>query len=102
MVNKLNLVNTIVGLLQHHKISEDKINQFRSDSTIVAIKNNDIDDQRIILVRYWYYQIQLNSLHNANTLGLRYILMGDTDIDTWLKLFEDKIIPYIIKFELPK
>jgi hypothetical protein len=56
------------------------------------------DVQRFILNDYW--NIQIMSV-DADSIDVRYCLVGRGDCDTWLQLFESKVLPFIMEHNLP-
>jgi len=55
--------------------------------------------QRFLINRYWHQEI---GLYEENTMDVRMCLIDQGSIDDWLRLFEQSVIPCVIRNTQPK
>lgn len=64
-----------------------------------AFDSHDRGVQRFLINRYWHQEI---GLYDENTIDVRMCLIDQGSIDDWLRLFEQCVIPCVIRNTLPK
>ncbi len=97
MVQEKRLVDQISELLGKHgyPFPRDWHNFVHQDAFI----SQDQGIQRFLINRYWRDVI---GLYNESTLDVRQCLIDHGSIDDWLRLFEQGVIPCIIRNTQPK
>lgn len=72
---------------------------FDSNIYIIDAANKKPEVQRYLLNRYFNTQL-MNA--DANSIDERFCLIPNGEIADWLRLFTDKVLPFIIANDLPK
>ena len=75
-----------------------KIHLYDNSPKIKEAMNKRPDVQRFILNDYWNIQIMAV---DADSIDVRYCLVGRGDCTSWLYLFESKVLPFIMEHNLP-
>lgn len=97
--NEIDLVNVVRGLLVNIGVSPEVLDSFDNHHFIQSAINKNSDVQRHYLNRYWHLQLVSVS---ANSTQERFCLVPNGSISDWIRLFEAKILPFIIEHNLPK
>lgn len=78
---------------------KEKLEIFDSDSDIVlACKVADKAQQRDLVNRFFNTQL---CTKGTDSIEERFVLIDTDTDDMWLKLFEDKVVPYLLENDLP-
>lgn len=72
---------------------------FDTHPNIVDASNRKPEVQRHVLNQFW--NLQLLST-NANTYEVRYCLIPNGDVQDWLRLFKEKVVPAAVTHRLPR
>ena len=73
---------------------------YDNDRLIKMASDKNPDVQRHFLNRYWNFQLATASCDD--TFEARFSLIPNGNVSDWLKLFEEKVIPVCVKYQLPK
>lgn len=97
--DELDLITKVRGLLTRAGLEGNLIN-FDNHNLIQMAKDKTSDVQRHLLNRYWSFQ--LASASADKTFDARFALIPNGSTWDWLKLFEEKVLPVCVEFNLPK
>jgi hypothetical protein len=75
-----------------------KIHLFEQNDRIQEATNKRPKVQRYLMNEYWSLQIMKMPV---NSIDIRYCLVNNGTIDDWIRLFRDKVLPFIMEFDLP-
>lgn len=97
--NEIDLVSLVRNMLINSGKSNEVINAFDNHHFINTVKDKNAEVQRQYLNRYWHLQLVSVSANSSNE---RFCLVPNGSISDWIRLFEAKILPFIIEHDLPK
>lgn len=89
------LVEETVTILKSKGISEEKLNIFLQNHHIQDAKNKVPEVQRYLLNRYWSLELMQAS---KVSIDERFCLIPNGSLDDWFRLFETKVLPFIVKY----
>ena len=92
MIEKVKQVLTSAGLVNEAR------HVFAVDPLIVSSHGQHYTLQRMNLNTYFLYQL---SQFASESIEERYCLINDGTPEEWLRLFENKILPFLISKRLP-
>ena len=72
---------------------------FLTHQWITDAKGIKAEGQRFLLNRYWRLQV---GMIEKNTIAERWCLVENGEMKDWLRLFEEKIIPFCLENDLPR
>ena len=96
---ELDLVHEVRVLLNKSNIG-DVPNCYDSHDLIKMTSDKTPDVQRHFLNRYWSFQLANASAND--TFEARFSLIPNGPVEDWLRLFEEKVLPVCVKYQLPK
>ena len=96
--NDIDLIAEVRQRLVISGISAERIMAYEQNQYIIDACDKTPEVQRFLLNRYWNLQLMSSRKVSINE---RYCLIPNGSIDDWLRLFSDKILPFIVKNELP-
>jgi len=76
----------------------NRLEAFDNNHFIQEAKGKYSVVQRYLLNRFWGQQLMLTNLPTAEE---RYCLIPNGEVSDWLKLFENKVLPFILENDLP-
>jgi hypothetical protein len=79
-------------------LPNEKVAVFNESDHIKEASNKHSTVQRFLLNRYWTQEL---SKAPCSSVNVRYNLINDGDINTWLDLFKKYVLPFIMKHDLP-
>lgn len=85
ILNKAGLNNKLEECFENHRF-------------ILEAKNRPSKVQRFLLNRYWTQQLLYAK---KQSIEERYCLIPNGEIKDWIKLFNEKVLPFIIDNDLP-
>ena len=91
------LVQVITDLLRKH--NHPAPSEWESQVHQDAFISPDQGIQRFLINRYWRQEI---GLYNENTIAIRQYLIDQGSINDWLRLFEQGVIPCVIRNIQPR
>lgn len=94
----IDLISVVRSQLVSSGLANRLSTAFDSNRFIVEAAGRKSDIQRFLLNRYWNQQLMSS---NKMSIEERYCLIPDGSTDEWLKLFQDKVLPFIIENGLP-
>ena len=94
--NNANLVDAITGLLAEYNHHNPKAWKNGLDPDAFT---STVEVQRFLINRQWR-QI-LGNVTQESTMDARYCLVDEGPIKDWLRLFEDGVMPIVMKYNLP-
>ena len=71
---------------------------FNTNRFIIEAEAKPSDIQRFLLNRYWNQQLMSSP---KMSIEERYCLIPDGNIQDWLQLFRDKVLPFVLENDLP-
>lgn len=71
---------------------------FNNSRFIIEAEGKAADVQRFLLNRYWNQQLMASA---KQSMDERYCLIPDGTVEDWLKLFKQKVLPFVIENNLP-
>lgn len=93
----IDLIQVVRNLLVNAGIST--IQCYDNSKHIMEAKSKKPEIQRFLLNQYWNLQLLSTS---ANSINERFSLVPNGTIESWLKLFTQVVLPFIVKHDLPK
>lgn len=94
----IDLVGEVRKLLVESGLGQNLHETYDINRFIVDAKNKHSNAQRYLLNRYWY--LQLSKFQTA-TINERGSLIPNGSVHTWLKIFQEVILPKLIELRLP-
>jgi hypothetical protein len=94
----IDLVQEVRTRLLNSGLHSKVIEAYDNNRFIVEAENKISDVQRFLLNRYWNSQLMSC---NKPSIEERYCLIPNGEIKDWLRLFEQKVLPFVIENELP-
>lgn len=95
----IDLIEVIRGLLIESGLAANMMDSFDNHPLVVNSQNKISNVQRFNMNRYW--SIQLMSVNTCSEQE-RFCLIPNGDINEWITLFKDKILPFLVEHDLPK
>lgn len=92
------LVAIVKDLLVQQGLSREAEEAFDDHKLICAARGKNSDAQRQLLNRYW--AMQIHSCHDKDSLPLM-SLIPDGSIRTWIALFRNDVLPFLVRNNLP-
>jgi len=93
------LVSYVRQSLAAAGLEPELCNHFDNSRFIVALKNLTPEQQRVGLNKFL-------SLHlttaPASSINERYALIPDGSLNDWVRLFNDVVLPFLVKHRLPR
>lgn len=93
------LITLVRTMLINSGLSVNAINYYDTHPLIIGSIGKISTVQRFNLNRFWSLQLMSTNSHSEEE---RYCLIPNGSIQDWLKLFESKVLPFIIQNSLPK
>lgn len=95
---EINLIAQVRQLLVNAGLENAASSFYDSDANLRDALNRNAEVQRYWLNRYWNLQLM-----NCRTVSVneRFCLIPNGSVDDWLRLFTDKVLPFIVKNQLP-
>lgn len=93
-----NLIEKVANLLTAVGLHKEVLSFYYTNPWIIEAQKFPVEGQRFLLNRYWNQQL-LNC--EINTVSQRCCLIPDGLINDWLRLFEGKILPICVEYNLP-
>ncbi len=94
------MVSQVRGILTEAGLSEECRNGFDTNRYIQDAAMIGPIGQRFLLNRFW--NLQLLNIPGTNTMEERFCLIENGSPEDWLRLFQTKVIPCLVKHRLPK
>lgn len=94
MVGKVREILIAAGLATECSSGYDT-NRYIQDAAVIGPVG-----QRFLLNRFW--NLQLMNIQDTNTMEERFCLIDNGSPEDWLRLFQTKVIPCLVKHRLPK
>ncbi len=95
----LDLIAMVRGMLINVGLTNNTLAYFDTHPLIINSINKISNVQRFNLNRFWALQLMSSNNHSEEE---RYCLIPNGSNEDWLKLFESKVLPFIIQNNLPK
>ena len=100
---ELMLIESVRTLLNEAGLKQKVDANFINHPTILDGVGLCYEAQRFVLNRFWHIQLQaLQNKTNKSTIDERYCLVENGEPEQWLSLFEEKILPIAIQYNLPE
>lgn len=88
----------VTDLLQ--KAGHPNPNAWLAFLTPDALTSTDLTVQRFLVNRAW--RVMLAKVTEEDTMDIRFCLVDDGKISDWARLFENNLLPCIMKYNLPR
>lgn len=98
-IGDIDLIAEVRSLLINSGVPAEGIISFDENNHIIDALDKNPEVQRFFLNRYWNIQI-LNC--QQFSIEERYCLIPNGEVSDWLRLFKDKVLPFIVANKLPK
>jgi hypothetical protein len=95
----INLISEVRCVLFANTLGQLAINSYDTHRYITEAMNKKPEIQRYFLNKYW--GLQLMNSDDVST-DVRSYLIPDGTIEEWIYYFKEKIVPFLIKNQLPK
>ena len=95
--NDLDLISSVRSIMLNSGLGQ-KIDAYDNDRFIVEASGKTSDVQRFLLNRYWNQQLMASE---KQTIEERFCLIPNGTIDDWLRLFQAKVLPFVVENNLP-
>ena len=95
----LDMIAEVRRILQHNTLANQARSYYDTHRYIIDAEGKAPEIQRHYLNLYWGLQL-VNA--DDNSIEERYCLVPNGNPKDWLVLFEQKIVPFLIKNNLPK
>jgi hypothetical protein len=92
------LVNLVRAKLIEAGLLHAVQNNFDTNRFIIEANGKNSSAQRFLLNRFWNMQLMYSSKPSTEE---RYCLIPNGTVQDWLRLFEQKVLPFIIENGLP-
>lgn len=97
--SEIDLVSEVRNMLCMSGLSALVAENYDNNQYIVDARNKKPEMQRFYLNRYWSFQLISAP---ESSIEERYCLIPNGDVKAWLKLFRDKILPFLVRNHLPR
>ncbi len=97
-VGDIDLVAEVRSLLVSSGIPGECIMAFEQNNHIVDAIDKNPEVQRFFMNRYWNLQLLSCPKYSIEE---RYCLIPNGEVSDWLRLFKDKVLPFIVANNLP-
>jgi len=94
----INLVQEVRNMMMSSGLGQAIPEAFNNNRFIVEAENKAPLAQRFLLNRYWSLQLAQSKKPSGEE---RYCLIHDGEVSDWLKLFQQKVLPFVIENNLP-
>jgi hypothetical protein len=94
---EINLLQSVRAMLFEAGLGQETVAFFDNDPYLLRVAQQPADAQRVMLNRYW--NLQLLTKHGS--IEERYCLLPNGTFEDWLRLFKEKILPFLITHRLP-
>lgn len=95
----LDLISEVRSLMLKYGLGNKIAQAYDNNRFIIQAQNKGSNVQRYMLNNYWVQQLMFA---NKPTTDERFCLVPDGDVRDWLRLFEQKVLPFIIDNDLPR
>lgn len=96
--NDIDLIQEVRNLLLTAGLHTLVEQNFDTNRFIIDAAGKTSNVQRYLLNRYWNMQLLYSSKPTSEE---RYCLIPDGEVSDWLKLFKEKVFPFVIENQLP-
>ena len=96
---ELDLIAVVREDLEGAGLKEQLPDYYDNNQWILDGKNRLAEVQRYLLNRYLNFQLQQCPV---SSIDARYSLLKKGKIETWLQLFRDNVLPFMVEHRLPK
>ncbi len=96
--NDIDLVATVRTILVEAGLLQYVIAGYDPNRFINEAKNKPSEVQRFLLNRYWSFQLMQSE---KSSIEERSYLIPNGEITDWIRLFETKVLPFILENNLP-
>lgn len=96
---ELDLIAVVREDLVSAGLGEQLAEHYDNNQWIVDGKNRLAEVQRYLLNRYLNFQLQQCPV---SSIDARYSLLKKGKIETWLQLFRDNVLPFMVEHRLPR
>ena len=94
----LDLVTIVRTMLIDSGLMQQVLAAYDTDRFILEARNRPSEAQRFLLNRYWSYQLMKS---DKSSIEERTYLIPNGEVSDWLRMFQAKILPFIIENNLP-
>lgn len=94
----IDLVQTVRDLMNAVGLGQKVITLFNTHRFIVEAEGKHSSIQRYLLNRYWNNQLMLAT---EPSVDVRFCLIHNGEISDWIRLFQQKVLPFAIEHNLP-
>ena len=94
----VDLVVLVRQLLVDAGVSQQQLTAFDTAHYVTDAAPKNPEAQRYILNRFWSLQLMTCATQSVEE---RYHLIPNGAIEDWVRLFKDKVLPFIVKNNLP-
>jgi len=94
----IDLVVVVRNILLNAGLAEKVVTAYDGNRFIIEAYGKDSEVQRFLLNRYWNQQLMMGK---RVSIEERYCLIPNGTIDDWLKLFNAKVLPFLLDNNLP-
>lgn len=99
----VDLVQLTRDALVNFEMEAEQISVYDADPLILQAKSQRPPIQRHQLNRFWTQQLmQYEAEFKVSTMNIRYYLLHDGPIESWLRLFTTTVLPFVIRNKLMK
>jgi len=95
---ELNLIKAVGDLLANAGLIQQAQAHYHNNSMIIEAQTFNEEGQRFLLNRYWNLQLLASP---QITVDERYCLVPNGTTKDWLRLFEQKVLPFCVENNLP-
>ncbi len=96
--DEIDLVAIVRRILIDHVGTERVMLYYDTSRFIEYARDRNSEVQRTLLNRYWNYQIMTVNIESQEE---RFCLIPNGQIDEWLRLWQSKVLPFVIQHQLP-
>lgn len=96
---EINLVKEVADRLTRAGLAKEVLLSYYTNPLIIDAQSFPTEGQRFILNRF--FNLQLLGCE-ANSIDERFCLIPTGEFKDWLRLFEQRIVPFCVEHRLPK
>lgn len=96
--NDIDLTAVVRTILVEAGLLQYVIAAYDNDRFILEAQNKPSEVQRFLLNRYWSFQLMQSE---KSSIEERSYLIPNGEIEDWIRLFQNKVLPFILENNLP-